>query len=208
VQKEGGCSGRWLAKRAFRRKSVTIITATPLAQAVRAGTSIKSIAVGLILDPLMANAIIADERADLVAIGRGALEDPNWPLNARRALRAGGTPFEGWPKQYGVWHEQRERVLDRLRSSTALGELAPMIVEDIFDKIKQRTQALVLTVFMVEQIAELALEFASYGYCLESGRVLLEGEASELLNNVAINELHLGIGKGASPESGRQHFHN
>jgi branched-chain amino acid transport system ATP-binding protein len=78
--------------------------------------------------------------------------------------------------------------------------LAPMIVEDIFDKIKQLTQAKGLTVLLVEQNAELALEFASYGYCLESGRVLLEGEASELLNNGAINELYLGIGKGASPE--------
>jgi len=78
--------------------------------------------------------------------------------------------------------------------------LAPMIVEDIFDRIKQLTQAQGLTVLLVEQNAELALEFASYGYCLENGRVLLEGEASELLSNGAINELYLGIGKGASPE--------
>ena len=78
--------------------------------------------------------------------------------------------------------------------------LAPMIVEGIFDKIKQLTQAQGLTVLLVEQNAELALEFASYAYCLENGRVVLEGEASELLNNGAINELYLGIGKGASPE--------
>jgi branched-chain amino acid transport system ATP-binding protein len=78
--------------------------------------------------------------------------------------------------------------------------LAPMIVEDIFDRIKQLTQAQGLTVLLVEQNAELALEFASYGYCLENGRVLLEGEASELLSNGAINELYLGIGKGASPD--------
>lgn len=93
----------------------------PFAQAVRAGAAIKTMAVGLIVDPAMANAIIADERADLVAIGRGALEDPNWPLNARRALRTGGTPFDGWPKQYGVWLDQRERIIERIRSTDVPG---------------------------------------------------------------------------------------
>jgi 2,4-dienoyl-CoA reductase-like NADH-dependent reductase (Old Yellow Enzyme family) len=94
----------------------------PFAHAVKTGAGIKTMAVGLILDPVMANAIIAGARADLVAIGRGALEDPNWPLHARRALRTGGTPFEGWPKQYGVWLDQRERVLDRIRSADAPGK--------------------------------------------------------------------------------------
>jgi 2,4-dienoyl-CoA reductase-like NADH-dependent reductase (Old Yellow Enzyme family) len=93
----------------------------PFAQAVRAGASIKTMAVGLILDPMMANAIIADERADLVAIGRAALEDPNWPLHARRVLRTGGTPFDGWPKQYGVWLDQRERIIERIRSLDVSG---------------------------------------------------------------------------------------
>jgi len=93
----------------------------PFAHAVKTGADVKTMAVGLILDPLMANTIIAEQRADLVAIGRGALVDPNWPLHARRALRTAGTPFEGWPKQYGVWLDQRERVLDRIRSSSAPG---------------------------------------------------------------------------------------
>jgi branched-chain amino acid transport system ATP-binding protein len=79
--------------------------------------------------------------------------------------------------------------------------LAPMVVEDIFDKVKQLTQERGLTVLLVEQNAELALEFASYGYCLENGRVVLEGEASELLNDGAINESYLGIGGGASREA-------
>jgi branched-chain amino acid transport system ATP-binding protein len=79
--------------------------------------------------------------------------------------------------------------------------LAPMIVEDIFDKVKQLTKARGLTVLLVEQNAELALEFASYGYCLENGRIVLEGEASELLNNGTINEFYLGIGDVASRDS-------
>jgi len=73
-----------------------------------------------------------------------------------------------------------------------------MIVEDIFDKVKQLTEARGLTVLLVEQNVELALEFASYGYCLENGRVVLEGEAALLLKNGGINEFYLGIGNVAS----------
>jgi 2,4-dienoyl-CoA reductase-like NADH-dependent reductase (Old Yellow Enzyme family) len=93
----------------------------PFAHTVRTGADMKTMAVGLIVDPFMANSIIVEERADLVAIGRVALEDPNWPLHARRALRTTGTPYEGWPKQYGVWLDQRERVLDRIRSDATPG---------------------------------------------------------------------------------------
>jgi len=78
--------------------------------------------------------------------------------------------------------------------------LAPMIVEDIFDKVKQLTEARGLTVLLVEQNAELALEFADYGYCLENGRVVLEGEAAQLLQSGAINELYLGIGIDQQPQ--------
>jgi len=57
-----------------------------------------------------------------------------------------------------------------------------------------------LTVLLVEQNAELALEFADYGYCLENGRVVLEGEAAQLLQSGAINELYLGIGIDQQPQ--------
>jgi len=76
--------------------------------------------------------------------------------------------------------------------------LAPMIVEDIFDKVKKLTEARGLTVLLVEQNAELALEFASYGYCLENGRVVLEGEAAQLVKSGAINEFYLGTDYAAS----------
>ena len=77
-------------------------------------------AVGLILDPALANEIVTLNRADLVAIGRVALVDPNWPLHARRALHADSHPFEGWPRQYAVWLGQRERVLEKIRSESKI----------------------------------------------------------------------------------------
>jgi branched-chain amino acid transport system ATP-binding protein len=49
-----------------------------------------------------------------------------------------------------------------------------------------------VTSFMVEQNAELALSIASRGYVLQSGRLVLEGEAQQLLNDPAIREAYLG----------------
>ena len=89
----------------------------PFSQAVKTGAEVKTMAVGLILDPALANSIVIEDRADLVAIGRGALDDPNWPLHARRALHANSQSFDSWPRQYGVWLEQRERVLEKIRSA-------------------------------------------------------------------------------------------
>jgi 2,4-dienoyl-CoA reductase-like NADH-dependent reductase (Old Yellow Enzyme family) len=89
----------------------------PFAETIKRSTDIKTMAVGLIVDPNLADEIVQSDRADLVAIGRGALFDPNWPLHARRALHDSQS-FEGWPHQYGVWLGQRERVLDKIRSES------------------------------------------------------------------------------------------
>lgn len=58
----------------------------PFAQRIRAATGIKTGAVGLIAAPEMAAEIVANERADLVFIGRAVLADPAWPLRAAKAL--------------------------------------------------------------------------------------------------------------------------
>ena len=88
----------------------------PFAEKIRQEAEVRTMAVGLILDAELANNIVALGRSDLVAIGRGALEDPNWPLRAYRALHPEGRSFTGWPKQYGVWLEQRERVLEKIQN--------------------------------------------------------------------------------------------
>ena len=60
----------------------------PLAQAVREGAEIKSAAVGLISEPVQAEEILANERADLIVIGRMALWSPYWPHHAASVLHA------------------------------------------------------------------------------------------------------------------------
>lgn len=73
----------------------------PYAAAVREGATIPTVAVGLITEPEQAEAIIADGKADLVALAREALYNPNWPLHARLALEGDAADFSDWPKQAG-----------------------------------------------------------------------------------------------------------
>jgi 2,4-dienoyl-CoA reductase-like NADH-dependent reductase (Old Yellow Enzyme family) len=68
----------------------------PFAEEIRRDGGIATMAVGLITEPAQADAIIASERADLVAIGREMLRDPQWPLRAARALGQAAA----WPKSY------------------------------------------------------------------------------------------------------------
>lgn len=68
----------------------------PFAEAVRRATGLPTIAVGLITEPAQAEAIVAEGRADMVALARGFLYDPRWPWRAAAAL--GGTVQA--PRQY------------------------------------------------------------------------------------------------------------
>ena len=85
----------------------------PYAHAVKQQVGLMTQAVGLVLTAQQAEAIVADGEADLVAIGREALMDPNWPLNAALALNA-DPEWGQWPEQYGWWLSRRAKVLEAL----------------------------------------------------------------------------------------------
>jgi 2,4-dienoyl-CoA reductase-like NADH-dependent reductase (Old Yellow Enzyme family) len=86
----------------------------PFAETIRTEADIPTIAVGLIVHPDQAEKIVEQGQADLVAIGREALFDPNWPLHAQLELTEGEEVFSDWPKQYGWWLERREPGLRKL----------------------------------------------------------------------------------------------
>ena len=67
-------------------------------------------AVGLVLDPHHAEQILKDGQADLIAIGRQSLYNPNWALHAEVVLGAQGE-YESWPVQYGWWLDKRQHIL-------------------------------------------------------------------------------------------------
>jgi 2,4-dienoyl-CoA reductase-like NADH-dependent reductase (Old Yellow Enzyme family) len=69
---------------------------TPFAARIRNETGIPTAAVGMITEPEQANAIIAENQADLVLLARAMLRDPYWPLHAAAAFEE----QVGWPAQY------------------------------------------------------------------------------------------------------------
>jgi 2,4-dienoyl-CoA reductase-like NADH-dependent reductase (Old Yellow Enzyme family) len=97
----------------------------PFAEQVRRDAGIATAAVGLITRPEQAEHILSSGQADLIAIGREALADPDWALHARAAIdEKGSGRFEGWPTQYQVWLSKRARVLRDLDSSVPYEEVA------------------------------------------------------------------------------------
>ncbi|ANB03789.1 ABC transporter ATP-binding protein [Ectothiorhodospira sp. BSL-9] len=70
--------------------------------------------------------------------------------------------------------------------------LAPLVVEEIFDIIRELNQE-GITIFLVEQNAAQALSVSHRGYVLEAGKVVLEGRGEELLENEQVRAAYLGI---------------
>ena len=85
----------------------------PFADRIRRDAGVMTQAVGVILDGPQAEAILAEGKADLVAIGRQALADPYWALHAAQdmGLDAG---FALWPQQHGPWLAKRASLLSQL----------------------------------------------------------------------------------------------
>jgi branched-chain amino acid transport system ATP-binding protein len=70
--------------------------------------------------------------------------------------------------------------------------IAPMLVKTIFSKIVEINQQLGITILLVEQNANLALEISDYGYVLETGRIILADESAKLRANSLVKEAYLG----------------
>ena len=83
----------------------------------------------------------------------------------------------------------RPRLL--LLDEPSLG-LAPLIIEDLFERFAQLNKETGLTMLLVEQNANLALDMADYGYVIESGEIALHGLADQLKNDPAVQEAYLG----------------
>ena len=89
----------------------------PFAEKVRNEAEIATQAVGLITHAEQAEAILADGKADLIAIAREALVDPNWAHSAARAL-GHGLDFGNWPDQSGWWLAMREKTSEFYKPQT------------------------------------------------------------------------------------------
>ncbi len=82
----------------------------PYAERIRNETSLKSMAVGVIIDPDQAEAIATSGQADFVALGREIMHDPFWPLHAAHHLGV-DADFSMWPKQYKWAVDRRAQIV-------------------------------------------------------------------------------------------------
>jgi branched-chain amino acid transport system ATP-binding protein len=74
--------------------------------------------------------------------------------------------------------------------------LAPQIVEEVFEIVKDLNTKEGVTFLLAEQNTNMALRYADYGYILENGRVVMDGEARALRENEDVKEFYLGMGGG------------
>jgi 2,4-dienoyl-CoA reductase-like NADH-dependent reductase (Old Yellow Enzyme family) len=115
----GGIAGSATAAKIKR----TLGFQVPYAQRIRQDAGIQTMAVGLILEAHQAEAILQAGQADLIAIGRQALFNPNWALHAELALGV-ENEFASWPVQAGWWLVRRQRSLTPEDATAAVKRVA------------------------------------------------------------------------------------
>lgn len=125
----------------------------------------------------------------------GIAKDMNWvyelfPRLKERIWQKGGTLSGGEQQMLAVARGLMSKPKLMMMDEPSLG-LAPLIVKDIFNIIKEIHKNGV-TILLIEQNAKAALEVADYGYVLETGRIVLEGPGKELLSNEDVKKAYLG----------------
>jgi branched-chain amino acid transport system ATP-binding protein len=113
-----------------------------------------------------------------------------FPILKERREQSGGTLSGGEQQMLAISRALMASPRLLLLDEPSLG-LAPLVVEQIMAIIRQiRDDG--LTILLVEQNANAALELGDYGYVIETGRVVLEDKSSELLKNPKVKEAYLG----------------
>jgi branched-chain amino acid transport system ATP-binding protein len=120
-------------------------------------------------------------------------------LAERRRARAGYTSG-GEQQMTAIGRALMARPKVILLDEPSMG-LAPQLVEEIFAIVARLNREAGVTFLLAEQNTNVALRYARYGYILESGRVVLDGEASALRDNEDVKEFYLGLST-----SGRRSF--
>ena len=115
-----------------------------------------------------------------------------FPILAERRSQAGGTLSGGEQQMLAISRALMSKPELLLLDEPSMG-LAPLIIKQIFEIIKQINKEHGTTIFLVEQNANQALHVADRGYVIETGEITLSGPAEELLSNEEIKKAYLGI---------------
>ncbi len=115
-------------------------------------------------------------------------------LKERRGSTAGYTSG-GEQQMCAVGRALMSRPKMILLDEPSMG-LAPQIVEEIFEIVKSLNEKEAVSFLLAEQNTNMALKYARYGYILENGRVVMDGEAKALRENEDVKEFYLGVAEG------------
>jgi branched-chain amino acid transport system ATP-binding protein len=121
------------------------------------------------------------------------------PLRERRRAQAGYTSG-GEQQMIAIGRALMARPKVILLDEPSMG-LAPQLVEEIFEIVARLNADARVTFLLAEQNTNVALRYAHYGYILENGRVVLDGDAVVLRGNEDVKEFYLGLSS-----SGRKSF--
>jgi branched-chain amino acid transport system ATP-binding protein len=114
-----------------------------------------------------------------------------FPRLKERERQAAGTLSGGEQQMLAIGRALTGAPKCLMLDEPSLG-IAPMLVKTIFQKIAEINKELGITILLVEQNANLALQVSSYGYVLETGRIILQDSSPALKQNPQVREAYLG----------------
>ncbi|MFA7361523.1 MAG: ABC transporter ATP-binding protein [Candidatus Kapaibacterium sp.] len=114
-----------------------------------------------------------------------------FPRLKERLKQPGGTLSGGEQQMLAISRAIMSKPKLLLLDEPSLG-IAPILVKQIFEKIKSLKDASGLTILLVEQNANIALSISDYAYVLETGSIKLEGEAKAMADNPEVRKAYLG----------------
>ena len=115
-----------------------------------------------------------------------------FPRLRERRKQKGGTLSGGEQQMLAIGRSLMARPKLMMLDEPSLG-LAPLLVREIFSIIKRINEEQKTTILLVEQNANLTLTVADYAYIMENGRIVLEGNPSDLKENADVREFYLGL---------------
>ncbi len=129
-----------------------------------------------------------------------------FPRLRERRSQLAGYLSGGEQQMLAIGRALMARPKHLLLDEPSLG-LAPLLVKEIFSIIQKINSEEKTTILLVEQNANLALQVASYGYIMETGKVVLDGVCAKLRENPDVKEFYLGVGAEGTKRSFRNAKH-
>jgi branched-chain amino acid transport system ATP-binding protein len=116
-----------------------------------------------------------------------------FPRLRERRLSLAGYISGGEQQMVAIGRALMSRPKMMLLDEPSMG-LAPQLVEEIFEIVKRLNAEQGVSVLLAEQNTNMALKYATYGYILENGRVVMDGDSKSLRENEDVKEFYLGVG--------------